>query len=69
MNYKNLFGFSLELHYLCNKKMCFFVVVNKSIAYDRGKQEIQTDFYGGAYGRDAAGAYGGCGEGCKGVEC
>ena len=40
-----------------------------SEAYDRVEQEIQADFHGGTYGRDAAGTDGGCGEGCTGVEC
>ena len=40
-----------------------------SEAYDRVEQEIQADFHGGTYGRDAAGTDGGCGEGCQGVEC
>ena len=36
---------------------------------DGDTQEIQADFHGGTYRRDAAGTDGGCGEGCKGVEC
>ena len=38
-------------------------------AYDGDSQEIQTDLYGGTYGRYAAETDGGCGEGRKGVEC
>ena len=38
-------------------------------AYDGDSQEIQADFHGRSYRRDAAGTDGGCGEGCTGVEC
>ena len=67
-----------EMLHLRSKKISFYAAIwrkNSKFAaemceaYDGDSQEIQTDFHGGPYRRDAAGTDGRCGEGCKGVEC